>query len=162
MTNLSLDRLKEVTGVFISESDFQVIELEYLDYLKSNNLADTESNAEQFCEDWKAEQDVLGTFTETKDGNIKYYCMEGEKYYCMEGEDDFKPTTKEFLDNLDMSSFHWENLCRSYWQIFEEILNSGNVDKKLLENILSERTISHEQIYELNKAMKNRIAELLG
>ena len=170
MTNLSLDRLKEVTGVFISESDFQVIELEYLDYLKSNNLADTESNAEQFCEDWKAEQDVLGTFTETKDGNIKYYCMEGEKYYCMEGEkyycmegeDDFKPTTKEFLDNLDMSSFHWENLYRSYWQIFEEILNSGNVDKKLLENILSERTISHEQIYELNKAMKNRIAELLG
>lgn len=154
MTNLSLDRLKEVTGVFISESDFQVIELEYLDYLKSNNLADTESNAEQFCEDWKAEQDVLGTFTETKDGNIKYYCMKGE--------DDFKPTTKEFLDNLDMSSFHWENLCRSYWQIFEEILNSGNVDKKLLENILSERTISHEQIYELNKAMKNRIAELLG
>lgn len=154
MTNLSLDRLKEVTGVFISESDFQVIELEYLDYLKSNNLADTESNAEQFCEDWKAEQDVLGTFTETKDGNIKYYCMEGE--------DDFKPTTKEFLDNLDMSSFHWENLCRSYWQIFEEILNSGNVDKKLLENILSERTISHEQIYELQKAMKNRVAELVG
>ena len=154
MTNLSLDRLKEVTGVFISESDFQVIELEYLDYLKSNNLADTESNAEQFCEDWKAEQDVLGTFTETKDGNIKYYCMEGE--------DDFKPTTKEFLDNLDMSSFHWENLCRSYWKIFEEILNSGNVDKKLLENILSERTISHEQIYELQKAMKNRVAELVG
>lgn len=154
MTNLSLDRLKEVTGVFISESDFQVIELEYLDYLKSNNLADTESNAEQFCEDWKAEQDVLGTFTETKDGNIKYYCMEGE--------DDFKPTTKEFLDNLDMNSFHWENLCRSYWKIFEEILNSGNVDKKLLENILSERTISHEQIYELQKAMKNRVAELVG
>ena len=154
MTNLSLDRLKEVTGVFISESDFQVIELEYLDYLKSNNLADTESNAEQFCEDWKAEQDVLGTFTETKDGNIKYYCMEGE--------DDFKPTTKEFLDNLDMSSFHWENLCRSYWKIFEEILNSGNVDKKLLENILSERTISHDQIYELQKAMKNRVAELVG
>lgn len=154
MTNLSLDRLKEVTGVFISESDFQVIELEYLDYLKSNNLADTESNAEQFCEDWKAEQDVLGTFTETKDGNIKYYCMEGE--------DDFKPTTKEFLDNLDMNSFHWENLCRSYWQIFEEILNTGNVDKKLLENILSERTISHDQIYELQKAMKNRVAELVG
>lgn len=162
MTNLSLDRLKEVTGVFISESDFQVIELEYLDYLKSNNLADTESNAEQFCEDWKAEQDVLGTFTETKDGNIKYYCMEGEKYYCMEGVDDVKPTTKEFLDNLDMTSYHWENLCRSYWKIFEEILNSGNVDKKLLENILSERTISHDQIYELQKAMKNRVAELVG
>ena len=154
MTNLSLDRLKEVTGVFISESIFQVIQLEYSDYLKENNLADTESNAEQFYEDWKAEQDVLGTFTETKDGNIKYYCMEGE--------DDFKPTTKEFLDNLDMSSFHWENLCRSYWKIFEEILNSGNVDKKLLENILSERTISHDQTYELQKAMKNRFAELLG
>lgn len=154
MTNLSLDRLKEVTGVFISESIFQVIQLEYSDYLKENNLADTESNAEQFYEDWKAEQEILDTFTETSDGNIKYYSMDGV--------DDVKPTTKEFLDNLDMSSFHWENLCRSYWQIFEEILNSGNVDKKLLENILSERTISHEQIYELNKAMKNRIAELLG
>lgn len=154
MTNLSLDKLRDVAGVFISESIFQVIQLEYADYLKENNLTDTESNAEQFCEDWKAEQDVLGTFTETTDGNIKYYCMEGE--------DDFKPTTKEFLDNLDMSSFHWENLCRSYWQIFEEILNTGNVDKQLLENILSERTISHEQIYELQKAMKNRVAELLG
>ncbi|MSS63695.1 hypothetical protein [Velocimicrobium porci] len=154
MTNLSLDRLKEVTGVFVSESDFQVIELEYLDYLKSNNLADTESNAEQFCEDWKAEQEILDTFTETSDGNIKYYSMEGV--------DDVKLTTKEFLDNLDMTSYHWENLCRSYWKIFEDIINTGNVDKQLLTNILSEETISHEQIYELQKAMKNRVAELVG
>ena len=153
MTNLSLDRLKEVTGVFVSESDFQVIQLEYADYLKENNLADTESNAEQFYEDWKAEQEILGTFTETSDGNIKYYSMEGV--------DDTKLTTEEFLNNLDMTSYHWENLCRSYWKIFEEILNTGNVDKKLLENILSERTISHDQIYELKSAMKNRIAELL-
>ena len=153
MTNLSLDRLKEVTGVFVSESDFQVIQLEYADYLKENNLADTESNAEQFYEDWKAEQEILGTFTETSDGNIKYYSMEGA--------DDTKLTTEEFLNNLDMTSYHWENLCRSYWKIFEEILNTGNVDKKLLENILSERTISHDQIYELKSAMKNRIAELL-
>lgn len=154
MTNLNLDRLRKVTGVFISESDFQVIELEYLDYLKSNNLADTESSTEQFYEDWKAEQDILGTFAETKDGNIKYYCMDGA--------DDIKITTEEFLNNHDMTSYHWENLCRSYWKIFEEILNTGNVDKKLLENILSERTISHDQIYELQKAMKNRVAELLG
>lgn len=154
MTILSLDRLKEVTGVFISESIFQVIQLEYSDYLKENNLADTESNAEQFYEDWKAEQEILDTFTEISDGNIKYYSMDGV--------DDVKPTTKEFLDNLDMTSYHWENLCRSYWKIFEEILNSGNVDKKLLENILSERTISYDQIYELQKAMKNRVAELVG
>lgn len=153
MTNLSLDRLKEVTGVFVSESDFQVIQLEYADYLKENNLADTESNAEQFYEDWKAEQEILGTFTETSDGNIKYYSMEGV--------DDTKLTTEEFLNNLDMTSYHWENLCRSYWKIFEEILNTGNVDKKLLENILSERTISLDQICELKSAMKNRIAELL-
>ena len=154
MTNLSLDRLRKVSGIFISESDFQVIEIEYADYLKENNLADTKSSAEQFCEDWKAEQEVLGTFTETTDGNIKYYCMEGA--------DDTKLTTEEFLNNLDMTSYHWENLCRSYWKIFEEILNTGNVDKQLLENILSERTISHEQIYELQKAMKNRLSELLG
>ena len=153
MTNLSLDRLKEVTGVFISESIFQVIQLEYADYLKENSLTDTEINALQVCKDWKEEQEILGTFTETSDGNIKYYCIDGA--------DDTKITTEEFLDNLDMSSFHWENLCRSYWQIFEEILNTGNVDKKLLENILSERTISHDQIYELKSAMKNRIAELL-
>lgn len=154
MTNLNLDKLRKGTGVFISESDFQVIQLEYIDYLKVNNLADTESSAEKFCENWKAEQEVLGTFTETTDGNIKYYCMEGA--------DDTKLTTEEFLNNLDMTSYHWENLCRSYWKIFEEILNTGNVDKQLLENILSERTISHEQIFELQKAMKNRLAELLG
>lgn len=154
MTTLNLDRLKEVAGVFISESNFQVIELEYIDYLKSNNLTDTESNAMQFCEDWKDEQEILGTFTETADGNVKYYCMEGV--------DDTKLTTEEFLNNLDMTSYHWENMCRSYWKIFEEILNTGNVDKQLLENILSERTSSHEQIYELQKAIKIRVAELLG
>lgn len=155
MTNLSLDRLRKVSGVFISESDFQVIEMEYLNDLKICNLADTKENAEEFCKGWKMlQEDVLGTFTETTDGNIKYYCMEGA--------DDTKLTTEEFLNNLDMTSYHWENLCRSYWQIFEEILNTGNVDKQLLENILSERTISHEQIYELQKAVKNRLSELLG
>lgn len=154
MTNLSLDRLRKVADVFISESNFQVIQLEYADYLKENHLSDTESNAEQFCEDWKAEQEILGTFAETSDGNIKYYSMDGA--------DDVKPTTEEFLNNLDMTSYHWENLCRSYWKIFEEILNTGKVDKQLLKNILSERTISHEQIYELQKAVKNRVAELAG
>lgn len=61
-----------------------------------------------------------------------------------------------------MSSYHWENMCRSYWRIFEEIYNTGNIDRQLLKNILSERTISHEQIYELQKGVKNRIAESLG
>ena len=63
---------------------------------------------------------------------------------------------------MDMTSYHWENMCRSYWRIFEEIYNTGNVDKELLKNILAERTISHEQIYELQKNVKNRVAELLG
>lgn len=153
MTNLSLDKLRTTTGAFISESDFQVINLEYLDYLKENNLADTEINAEQFIEEWKVEQEILGTFTETSDENIKYYCMEGT--------DDVKLTTEEFLNELDMNSYHWENLCRSYWKIFREILDTGNIDKQLLTNILSEETISHEQIYELQKAVKSRIVELL-
>lgn len=153
MTNLSLDKLREVAGVFISESDFQVIELEYLEGLKNNNFADSEELAEQFCEEWKAEQELLGTFTETTDGNIKYYCMDGA--------DDTKLTTKEFLNNLDMTSYHWENLCRSYWKIFREILSTGSINKQLLTNILSEEIISHEQIYELQKTIKNRIAELL-
>lgn len=153
MTNLNLDKLRRETGVFISESDFQVIQLEYLDYLKANNLTDTDTSANEFSEAWKAEQELLGTFTETSDGNIKYYCMEGT--------DDVKPTTQEFLNNFDMSSYHWENLCRSYWKIFKEILDTGNVDKQLLANILSEETISHEQIYELQKAVKCRIGELL-
>ena len=47
MTNLSLDKLRKGTGAFISESDFQVIQLEYLDYLKEHNLTDTETNAEE-------------------------------------------------------------------------------------------------------------------
>jgi len=154
MTNLNLDRLREKTGVFISESNFQVIELQYLDALKDHNLTDTEELAEKFCDEWIEEQEILGTFTETAEGSIKYYCPEGA--------DEVKLTTKEFLDQMDMSSYHWENMCRSYWKIFEEIYNTGNVDKELLKNILSERTISHEQIYELQKAVKNRVAELLG
>lgn len=154
MTNLNLDRLREITGVFIAESDFQVIKLEYLDYLKTNSLQDTKTNAEQFYEAWKEEQELLGTFTETVDGNIKYFCQEGEP--------EERITTQEFLDKMDMTSYHWENLCRSYWAIFRNILNTDVVDKQLLTNILSEETISHEQIYELLKAMKSRIAELLG
>lgn len=154
MTNLNLDRLRAVAGVFISESDFQVIHLEYLDYLKENNLTDSEVSASEFTKAWILEQELLGTFTETSDGNIKYYCMEGA--------DEVKPTTEEFLNNLDMTSYHWENLCRSYWKIFRKILDSGNVDKQLITNILSEETISHEQIYELQQTMKGRIAELLA
>lgn len=154
MTSINLDRLRAVTGVFISESDFQVIKLEYKEWLVTNNLTDSQSNAEKFCEVWKEEQELLGTFTETSDGKIKYYCMEGA--------DDTKITSEEFLNNLDMTSYHWENLCRSYWEIFKNILNTDNVDKQLLANILSEETISHEQIHELQKAMLGRVGELLA
>ena len=154
MTSLNLINLKEVSGVFISESDFQVIELQYKDYLKDNSYTDNESTAEQFIEEWIKEQELFGTFRETKDGNIKYYCMEGD--------DGVPLSTNEFLDNLDMNSYHWENRCRSYWRIFKEILETGNVNRQLLENILSgDTTISHEQIYELLKVMKEKSAELI-
>ena len=76
--------------------------------------------------------------------------------------EEVKKSTMELLVEKDMSSYHWENMCRSYWRIFEEIYNTGNVNKELLKNILSERTNSHEQIYELDKIVKNRIHELLG
>lgn len=154
MTNLSLDKLREVSGAFISESDFQVIELQYLDALKINNLADSEEVAEQFISEWIEEQEILCTFGETADGNIKYFCPEGME--------EVKKSTMELMVQNDMSSYHWENMCRSYWRIFEEIYNTGNVDTELLKNILSERTISHEQIYELQKAVKGRLYELLG
>lgn len=152
MTNLSLDRLRKGTGVFITESAFQVIQLEYLDYLKENGLADTESNAEDFCIEWAKEQDLLDTFKTTSDEQIEYYSMDA---------DDTPMTVKEYLNDLDMTSYHWENLCRSYWKVFEDILNTGNVDMKLIANILEERTISHKQMYELQKAIKGRIAELV-
>ncbi len=153
MTNLNLDKLREITSAFISETDFQVIQLEYLDCLKQNNLTDTEETARQFCKEWKEEQEILGTFKEITDGNIRYYSLDG----CGE-----KKTMQEFLNEMDMQSYHWENMCRSYWKIFAEIVNTGEVNKQLLTNILSEATVSHEQIYKLQKAMKNRIAELLG
>lgn len=152
MTNLSLNKLKKGTGAFISESDFQVIQLEYLDYLEEHNLTDTETNAEEFYHIWGEEQENLDTFKQTSDGKIEYYSMDA---------DDTPMTTEEYLNDLDMTSYHWENLCRSYWKIFEDILNTGNVDMKLLANILAERTISHEQIYELQKIIKSRIAELV-
>lgn len=155
MTSLNLTRLKESTGVFISESDFQVIELEYKDFLKDNSYPDNECSAEEFTEKWISEQELFGTFRETKDGNIKYYCMEGD--------DGVQLTTSEFLDNIDMNSYHWEGRCRSYWKIFKEILDTGSSNRQLLENILSgDTTISHEQMYELLKAMKNRCAELVN
>jgi len=152
MTNLSLDKLRKGTGAFISESDFQVIQLEYLDYLKEHNLTDTETNAEEFYHIWVKEQELLDTFKQTSDGNIEFYSMDA---------DDTPITTEEYLNNLDMTSYHWENMCRSYWKIFENILNTGNVDMKLISNILAERTISHEQMYELQKVIKERIAELV-
>ena len=152
MTNLSLDKLKKGTGAFISESDFQVIQLEYLDYLEEHNLTDTETNAEEFYHIWVKEQELLDTFKQTSDGNIEFYSMDA---------DDTPITTEEYLNNLDMTSYHWENMCRSYWKIFENILNTGNVDMKLISNILAERTISHEQMYELQKVIKERIAELV-
>lgn len=154
MTSLTLDRLKQVTGVFITESAFQVIELEYKNYLKDNQYPDNEDVADQFIEEWKEEQEVLGTFGETTDGNIKFYCMDGAE--------DIKVTTSEFLDNLDMTSYHWENMCRRDWNVFREILETGKVNKELLSNILKEETISHEQIYQLLDTMKVRVTELIN
>ena len=154
MTNLSLDQLRKESGAFITESDFQVIELQYLDALKSHNLKDSEELAEQFIQEWLEEQEILCTFAETKDGSVKYFCPEGME--------ETKKSTMELLVEKDMSSYHRENMCRSYWRIFEEIFNTGNVNKELIKNILSKRTISHEQIYELQKAVKNRLHELLG
>lgn len=153
MTSLSLDRLKLVTGVFIAESDFQVIELEYKRYLKDNQYPDVEAIADQFIEEWKLEQEALGTFGDTTDGNIRFYDMDGAE--------DIRVTTSEFLDNLDMISYHWENMCRRDWQVFREILETGEVNKELLSNILQEETISHEQIYQLFEAMKARVTELI-
>lgn len=154
MADLSLDRLREASVAFITESDFQVIELQYLDGLKNHNLTDSEELAEQFIREWLEEQEILCTFAESQDGSIKYFCPEGME--------EIKKSTMELLVEKDMSSYHWENICRSYWRIFEEIYNTGNVDRELLKNILSERTISHGQIYELQKAVKNRVRELLG
>lgn len=154
MTNLSLDKLREAAGAFISESDFQVIELEYLDALKTHNLTDSEEMAEQFIQEWLEEQEILCTFAETTDGS--------NKYFCPEGMEEVKKSTMELMVENDMNSYHWENMCRSYWRIFEEIYNTGNVNKDLLKNILSERTISFGQIYELQKTVKNRLHELLG
>lgn len=77
MTNLSLDQLRQASGAFITESDFQVIKLQYLDALKKHNLTDSEELAEQFIEEWIEEQEILCTFAETKDGSIKYFCPEG-------------------------------------------------------------------------------------
>ncbi len=154
MTNLSLDKLREAADAFISESDFQVIELEYLDALKIHNLTDSEEMAEQFIQEWLEEQEILCTFAETTDGFIKYFCPEGME--------EVKKSTMELMIEKDMNSYHWENMCRSYWRIFEEIYNTGNVNKDLLKNILSERTISFGQIYELQKTVKNRLHELLG
>lgn len=154
MTNLSLDQLRKASGAFITESDFQVIELQYLDALKSNNLKDSEELAEQFISEWIHEQEILCTFAETKDGSVKYFSPEGLE--------ETKKSAMDLLIEKDMASYHWENMCRSYWRIFEEIYNTDNVDKELLKNILSERTISHEQIYELQRAVKNRVRELLG
>lgn len=153
MTNLNLDQLRKESGAFITESDFQVIELQYLDVLKNHNLTDSEELAEQFIQEWLEEQEILCTFAETKDGSVKYFCPEGME--------ETKKSTMELLVEKDMSSYHWENMCRSYWRILEEIYNTGNVDRKLIKNILSERTISHEQIYELQRAVKNRVRELL-
>lgn len=145
---LKLDKLRAVTGVFIKRTDYKIIELEYQNYLESQGLEDSDVSVRRFMKKWKEEQEILGTFAETLDGYIKYYCIDGEPQT--------KITTQEFLEEFDMSAYYWENLCRSYWQIFREILDTDKVDKQLLTNILAEEATPHEQIFELTKVMRIR------
>ena len=147
-SSLNLDKLRAVTGVFIKRTDYEIIQLEYRNYLESQVLEDSNIFARKFIKKWKAEQEILGTFAETLDGYIKYYCIDGEPQ--------MKITTQEFLDEFDMLEYYWENLCRSYWQIFREILGTDKVDKQLLTNILAEEATPHEQIFELTKVMRIR------
>ena len=47
-----------------------------------------------------------------------------------------------------MISYHWENLCRSYWKIFHSIVDDNKVDKEFIKSILSnDETVGHEQNY---------------
>ena len=147
MTSMDLDKLRAVTGVFIKRTDFEIIQLEYWDFLKSQSLEDSDISARRFVKKWKEEQEKLGTFAETLDGYIKYFCLEAP---------DMSITTQELLDELDMSAYYWENLCRSYWKILKKILDTDKVDKQLLTNILAEEATPHEQIFELTKVMRIR------
>ena len=139
MLELTLELLRNKTGVFITESDYQVVMLDYLDWLKYKQLQDTHNNAEDFIKDWKEEQNILGTFIKTSDGIVKYYRIDGN---------DTPLTIKEYLEELDMISYHWENLCRSYWKIFHSIVDDNKVDEELIKSILSnDETVGHEQNY---------------
>ena len=129
MLELTLELLRNKTGVFITESDYQIaVVFDYLNWLKDKQLQDTRSNAENFIEEWKREQEALGRFIKTSDGLVEYYCVNGK---------DTPFTVREYLEKLDMSSYHWENLCRSYWKIFHSIVDDNKVDKKLIRNVLS-------------------------
>lgn len=152
MTELTLDLLRNETNVFITEAEYQIILFEYNDYLKKYNLKDNEITACKFCKLWKKEQKTLGTILCTSDGAIEYYDMDA----------DDNMTINQYLEDLDATSYHWENLCRSYWKIFHNIIDNNKVDKKLIKNILdNDETISYEQIYELKTAMINRLIDLL-
>ena len=72
MSKLSLERMKKVTGVFISRTDFNVIEIDYSNFLKENNLNDSEEYAEHFYLLWKEESEIFNRFVHLKEHLINW------------------------------------------------------------------------------------------
>lgn len=151
--NFNLELLRKVTGAFVSRADFEVVLLHYKESMKEHGFEDTPENAQKFCEDWKEEQEMLGTFATTTDGNLKYYVLDGVD------DNDEKLTVQELLDQMDGNSFSWETQCRKMWKKTHELVPLISVP---IKELLEDETISYEQIYSLDRCMKNRVDELLG
>lgn len=156
MMKFNLELLRKVTGVFISRADFEVILIRYKECMEELDFEDTPENALQFCEEWKEEQELIGTFATTKEGTFKYYVSDGV------GDDAEKITMQELLDKFDENKFCWETKCREMWKKIHKLMNSSEIEKYQFEDLLGEETLGYEQIWSLQAAMMNRIGELLS
>lgn len=137
MTNLKLKELREKSGAFISQSDFQIIKLEYQQYLQEEGLKDTTRNAKAFIKEWIEEQESWGTLRKT---------VEGFSYYDPEGGADGVKVFKDYAEKVDSMSFMWKTKFREMCRYLETVLNAGNVDpERFRENYVETvKTISQE------------------
>lgn len=149
MTNLKLEELRKKSGAFISQSDFQIIKLEYQQYLQEKGLKDTAKNVNTFIKEWIEEQESWGTFISTE---------EGFKYYDQEDDADGGITFRDYAEKVDAISFMWETKCRKMWEYLHSVSDTRNAD--LVNELLKEETITYEMCLELQNAVKDRVAEI--
>lgn len=168
MNELNRSEFMQKTGVFISYNYFEIIKIEYQDFinnvnypmlLKAMNIADTKiPKPTIFTMYWLALNLYREDIQETEEKTFKF-CMSDYETFNEEKEADeeYEYTgefhTMDIIDAISYKSYQWKGIYNKHCDLIHKLLDAGKISKEVADELLSTETeiISDEERYLANK-----------